>query len=96
MWCLLQKQIGVDVYLWDPISNKKIASGVIHGLHGNKIGDQIVPIDHVAVQVKEVFIPNVIVPHSELSRITKLKESEGCRRIWSAKFLKLAHPQRGN
>jgi hypothetical protein len=93
MWCLLQKRIGIDVYLWDPISNKKVVSGVIHGLHGNKIGNQIVPIDHVAMQVKEVFIPNVIVPHNELIRITKLKESKGCTRIWSTKFFKPARPQ---
>lgn len=90
MWCLLQKQIGIDVYLWDPISNKKkVDYGAIHGLHGNKIRDQIVPIDHVAVQMKVVFIPNVIMPNSELTRITKLKGVQGFSQLSFSNLLAL-------
>jgi hypothetical protein len=69
---------------------------MIHGLHGSKIGDQIVLIDRVTVQMKEMFIPNMITSHNELMRITKLKELEGCTRILLIKFLKFAHLQQGN
>jgi hypothetical protein len=78
--------------LWDPISNRKVNYIVIHGLHGNKIKDQIAPIDHVVMQVKEVFLPNTTMLHNELVEVTKLKELKRCTRIWLAKFFKLACP----
>lgn len=40
-------QVGTEVYLWDPISKKKNAIIMIYGLHGSKIGGQIIPIDYM-------------------------------------------------
>jgi hypothetical protein len=40
-------QVGIEVYLWDPISKKKDATVMIYGLHDSKIGGQIIPIDYM-------------------------------------------------
>jgi hypothetical protein len=56
--CLFQMQVGtIDVYLWYPISKRKVATINIRRLHGNKLGSQIILVDYLVVQVVLMFIP---------------------------------------
>jgi hypothetical protein len=88
--------IGIEVYFWDLSSKRKTSTTVICGLHGSKIGSKVIPLDYVAIQVGELFMPNVTVPFSELTKNTQvheLKNLKGVIRIWSLKFFKLVCPQ---
>jgi hypothetical protein len=61
---------------------------IIHRLHGSKIGGQIILVDYVVVRMVKMFILDVMVPHSEITRVKELKDLEGTIGIWLAKFLK--------
>lgn len=87
--CLSQMQVGIiNVYFWYPISKRKATTTIIHRLHGNKPGSWIVHVDYLAIWVVEMFIPYVMVPHSEIMKVKKLKDSKGAIGIWSSKFFK--------
>jgi hypothetical protein len=73
----------------------KTSTIVICGLHGSKIGSKVIPLDYVAMQVREVFMLNVTMPFNEIIRNTQvqeLKNSKGAIRIWSSKVLQTCLP----
>jgi len=45
---------------------------MICGLHGRKIGSKIIPLDYMAMQVREVFMPNATMPFSEITGDTQV------------------------
>jgi hypothetical protein len=66
--------IGLEVMLKDPISKEKVGIAMICVLSGNKVGENTIPIDYVAIQVKEVYMPNVI--SSFVHQVTNTKETQ--------------------
>jgi hypothetical protein len=66
--------IGLEVMLKDPISKEKVGITMICALNGSKVGENTIPIDYVAIQVKEVYMPNVI--SSFVHQMTNPRETQ--------------------
>ncbi len=70
MWLLhlQQVQIGTGVFLWDAITNMKVATTMVYGLHGSQIGQKAIFDGYVAMKVMDVFIPYAIVTFAEITK----------------------------
>jgi hypothetical protein len=56
------------------MSKGKVGITMIHALNGSKVGENTIPFYYVAIQIKEVYMPNVI--SSFVHQMTNLRETQ--------------------
>jgi hypothetical protein len=89
----MQVQIGIEVFLWDAITNMKVATIMVCGLQGSHIGEKAIHDGYVVMKVIDVFIPFAAIPFAKIigdPTIRELRDSKGCVHIWSKLFLKFS------
>jgi hypothetical protein len=63
-----QVQIGTKVFVWDAITNKKVATTMVCGLQGSQIGQKAILDGYVPMKVMDVFIPYATITFAEITR----------------------------